>query len=63
MAKGEDCTYFYNRKGKLIVSFHCTPVHRPKADRFKIVTWKDLRSVPEIEEIQFSGSTEAHRVP
>ena len=30
MAKGEDCTYLYDRSGKLVVSFHCTPVERVK---------------------------------
>lgn len=65
MAKGEDCTYIYNSKGKLVVSFHCTPVQRPKADRFTIVAWRELSptSTPRIKEIQFSGSTEAHQVP
>ena len=65
MAKGEDCTYVYDIKGKLVVSFHCTPVQRPKADRFTLVAKRELSptSPPEIKEIQFSGSTEAHRVP
>jgi len=64
MAKGEDCTYIYNRQGKLVVSFHCTPVQRPKADRFTIFVWRELSaSTPRIKEIQFSGSTEAHQVP
>ena len=65
MAKGEDCTYIYDRKGKLVVSFHCTPVQRPKADRFTIVAWRELSatSTPRIKEMQFSGSTEAHQVP
>src|ERR1700750_2446063 len=38
MAKGEDCTYIYDRSGKLVVSFHCTPVERPKSDRFRVVS-------------------------
>ena len=64
MAKGEDCTYVYDRAGKLVVSFHCTPVQRPKAASFKIVaTPLTPDGVSEIKEIQFGGSTEAHIVP
>ncbi|MFY9572636.1 MAG: hypothetical protein WAV20_14650, partial [Blastocatellia bacterium] len=65
MAKGEDCTYVYDATGKLVVSFHCTPVERRKADRFKVVTSRSIiANVPsEIKEIQFAGSTEAHQVP
>jgi len=64
MAKGEDCTYVYDRSGKLVVSFHCTPVERPKSDRFRAVTRRlDPSGLSEIVEIQFAGSTEAHQVP
>jgi hypothetical protein len=64
MAKGEDCTYLYDSKGKLIVSFHCTPVERPKSDRFRVVTRRlDPSGLSEVVEIQFAGSTEAHLVP
>ena len=64
MAKGADCTYLYDRSGKLVVSFHCTPVERPKADRFRVVTRRlDPSGLGEIKEIQFAGSTEAHQVP
>jgi hypothetical protein len=65
MAKGENCTYVYDAKGKLVVSFHCTPVERPKADRFRVVTARSVMSngPAEIKEIQFAGSTEAHLVP
>jgi hypothetical protein len=64
MAKGEDCTYIYDRSGKLIVSFHCTPVERPKSDRFRVVTRRlDPSGLSEVVEIQFAGSTEAHIVP
>ena len=63
MAKGEACTYVYDRSGALIVSFHCTPVERPKSDRFRIVTRRlDPSGLSEIAEIQFAGSTEAHLV-
>lgn len=64
MAKGENCTYVYDRSGKLIVSFHCTPVERPKSDRFRVVTRRlDPSGLNEVVEIQFAGSTEAHLVP
>jgi hypothetical protein len=64
MAKGEDCTYLYDRSGKLVVSFHCTPVERPKADHFRVVATRlTADGVSEIKEIQFPGSTEAHLVP
>jgi hypothetical protein len=63
MAKGEACTYLYDRAGKLVVSFHCTPVERPKSDRFRVVTRRlDPSGLSEILEIQFAGSTEAHQV-
>ncbi len=64
MAKGEACTYLYDTKGKLVVSFHCTPIERPKADRFRVVTRRlDPSGLSEIVEIQFAGTTEAHLVP
>ena len=64
MAKGENCTYVYDKSGKLIVSFHCTPVERPKSDRFRVVTRRlDPSGLNEVVEIQFAGSTEAHQVP
>jgi hypothetical protein len=64
MAKGEDCTYLYDRSGKLVVSFHCTPVERPKADHFKVIATRlTADGVSEIKEIQFQGSTEAHLIP
>ena len=64
MAKGEDCTYVYDKSGKLVVSFHCIPVERKKTDRFRVVTSRlDMSGLSEIREIQFPGSTEAHQVP
>jgi len=63
MAKGEDCTYVYDRAGKLVVSFHCTPVERQKSNRFRVVTRRiDPSGISEVIEIQFAGSTEAHQV-
>jgi len=64
MAKGEACTYLYDKSGKLVVSFHCTPIERPRADRFRMVTRRlNPSGLSELVEIQFAGTTEAHLVP
>lgn len=65
MAAGQDCTYVYDSSGKLVVSFHCTPVERPKAAGFRVLTVRvgTGNGPREIKEIQFAGSTEAHQVP
>ena len=66
MAQGEPCFYIYanEQPDKLVISFHCTQVARDKVERFTVrtsrSTWFD---VPEVHEIQFAGSTTAHRVP
>jgi hypothetical protein len=63
MAKGDACTYIYDKAGKLVVSFHCTPAERPKSDRFRVVTRRfDPNGLNEIIEIQFAGTTKAHVV-
>ena len=62
MAKGEPCTYVYDAAGKLVVSFHCEPVERDRASQFKILVTSSA-GLPEMEEYQFAGSTEGHRVP
>src|SRR4030095_16545783 len=56
MAKGEDCTYVYDSKGALVVSFHCTPVERPKSERFRVVASRGTitNGPAEIREIQFA---------
>ena len=65
MASGQDCTYVYDRSGKLIVSFHCVPVERPKATGFRVLTVRvgTSNGIQEMKEYQFAGSTEAHQVP
>ena len=65
MVKGLPCTYIYDRSGKLVVSFHCTPVERPKTNSFRLVTTRHIVAYgpAEIREIQFPGSTTAHLVP
>ena len=74
MAKGEACFYIYEycadaagqpeaRPDKLVVSFHCQPVQREKA-RHIILTYGMVNpELFELREIQFTGSTEGHRVP
>jgi hypothetical protein len=74
MAKGEDCFYIYEysldasgkpdlNKDKLVVSFHCTPVQRPKATQIVMTYGIVNADLSELREIQFPGSTEGHRVP
>ena len=63
MAKGEDCSWVYDSKGKLVVSFHCVPVERTKASSFRIVTKRITTDRSELIEYQFAGDTEAHQVP
>lgn len=68
MARGEACMYVYtydgSNPGKLVVSFHCTPVERPKV-RATVVS-VSMTSKPDIfvlTEIQFARSTKGHLVP
>jgi len=65
MALGEDCTYVYDAKGRLVVSFHCTPVERPKSEKFRVVASRSTipNGPAEIKEIQFAGTTEGHLIP
>jgi hypothetical protein len=67
MARGEACTFVYKGNaeipGKLVVSFHCTPVPRAKVGNFTV---RNLLTAPgqyEVREFQFAGSTESHLVP
>jgi hypothetical protein len=74
MAKGEPCLYVYEysedqagrpeaKPDKLVVSFHCVPVQREKATRIVLTYGMLSPDLFELREIQFTGSTEAHRVP
>ena len=67
MALGEDCTFVYSRKAgqpdRLVVSFHCIPVARNKAEHFTVLTARLSSRVTEVREVQFAGSTEGHQVP
>jgi hypothetical protein len=65
MASGQDCTYVYDSSGKLVVSFHCIPIERPKATGFRVLSVRvgTSNGPREMKEYQFEGSTEAHQVP
>jgi hypothetical protein len=66
MAAGEPCLSVYEGRDqdRLVVAFHCIPVERPKADHFRVVaTPRSWFAIPEVLEIQFAGSTKAHKVP
>jgi len=73
MAKGEPCFYVYEysedvggqpelKPDKLIVSFHCEPIQREKATHLVLTTGMASATLFELREIQFSGSSEGHRV-
>ena len=66
MARGEACTFVYKGDveiaGKLVVSFHCTPVQRLKVDSF-VVRTERTNGFNELREFQFDGDAEAHMVP
>gem|GEM_PF-452337 len=67
MARGEACTLVYKGDaevpGKLVVSFHCTPVDRVKVVGFTVRTTLTSLGQYELNEFQFAGSTESHRIP
>ena len=67
MARGEACTFVYkglNETPKnLVVTFHCTPAARVKAEHFTVRTLMVSPGQYELREFQFAGSTEAHLVP
>ena len=67
MARGEACTFIYKGYGaasnKLVVSFHCMPAERTKAQHFMLRSAQLPTGVVELREYQFKGDTEAHLVP
>ena len=70
MARGENCTYIYEYtnkvQGRLVTSFHCTPVERERVAAFTIVVAPIDQGPPGIRRviaIQFAGSNEAHQLP
>lgn len=68
MARGEPCMFIYSyeggKQGKLVASFHCTPVERPKSkDVILSLAISENPNVFLLKEIQFKGSTKGHLVP
>jgi hypothetical protein len=74
MAKGGACLYVYEysedqagqpevKPEKLVVSFHCQRVERPKADQIVLTYGMLSADLVDLREIQFAGSSEGHRVP
>jgi hypothetical protein len=70
MANGENCTYIYEytnkEQGRLVTSFHCTPVERERVGEFTILVAPIVQSpggIRRVTAIQFAGSTEAHQLP
>ena len=67
MARGEACTFVYKGvaedPGKLVVSFHCTPVPRARVAKFSVRSVLTSSGQQELREFQFGGSTESHLVP
>jgi hypothetical protein len=67
MKRGEACTFVYEGnapiRSKLVVSFHCTPVQRTKANHFILRSVETSPGVTELKEFQFAGDTDGHAVP
>jgi hypothetical protein len=67
MAGKEACTFVYKgvteNPGKLVASFHCTPVERARVASFTVRTVLTPAGQDVIREFQFAGSAEAHLVP
>jgi hypothetical protein len=74
MGRGEPCFYVYDysqdaagnpevKPDKLVMSFHCQPVQREKATHIVLTYGMASATLFELREIQFSGSSEGHRVP
>ena len=68
MAKGEPCMYVYannnGKPGKLVTSFHCTPVDRDLAKNVVLsVMVTSEPGVWKLKEIQFPGTKKGHLIP
>jgi hypothetical protein len=74
MAKDAPCFYVYEysedpsgkpevKPEKVVVSFHCLPIEKSKPDQIVLTYGMLAPDLFELREIQFAGSTEAHRVP
>jgi len=61
--RGDACLFVYRKAGDApIVAVHCTRVLREKADTFRVVTRQLAAGVKEIQEVQFAGTSVAHRL-
>src|SRR5262249_39402478 len=70
MARGENCTYIYEytdkERGRLVTSFHCTPLERERVSEFTVLLapiGQSPAGIRKVTAIQFAGSTEAHQLP
>ena len=67
MQRGEACTFVYEGnaplRSKLVLSFHCVPVQRTKANHFVIRAVETSPGVTQLQEFQFAGDSEGHAVP
>jgi len=67
MMRGDACSYVYKGDAqdndKLVVSFHCTPAERRKADSFVVRSAEPSPGVVVLREFQCKGDTEAHLIP
>jgi hypothetical protein len=69
MAQGAPCSYIYSlRDGKtdrLVASYHCVHMNRPAAETFILRLSHRISpsSLREVEEFQFAGTRDGHRIP
>jgi hypothetical protein len=67
MMRHEACTYIFKGNSESpdqqVISFHCTPATRGKANSFTVRTLLTAPGEYELIEYQFAGDTEAHLVP
>jgi hypothetical protein len=68
MAQEGACLFVYRlengKPGKLVVSYHCEPVSRAAVNQFtvRLASRTSVYDVPEVQEIQFAGSSRSHLV-
>ena len=64
--RGEACARIYKgtyeQASRLVVSFHCLRVERPKAAYFSVTSGPSATGMLEVREFQFKGETKAHMV-
>jgi hypothetical protein len=64
---GRPCMFVYSlnpsNEGTRVVAFHCGLGVRARSLDFKLVTRNIPGGLPEVTEVQFAGTAEAHQVP